>query len=441
MSEHARQAAQSLRDALQARFSSLEELCQVLAPPLYAFDLIDQQTYAGHQPENDATWLQLDVQDKAYVIKVYWSQFQEILATKVAIDWLHELQKAHLDDALWIPFFSPAKTSDFAHSIARISLTTLCSILGNKLSKTKLSSVAQNEAPLPAFVKETCMSLLERQIQQYALSDYFKSIYSPSTPLSKASIEWQAFVNAYFSVPARVSNSVGDARDVPANLSWRVFYVSLSRQVEQLIYDVSLEADPAFYMPGLSYAVAKMARSGFMAFDTARKSFWLAILPKLKHRVLSPSYDQRLGQLWQAITADVSTADFRTLVLGLVSAIEDAIEHNVTPNQIKAASILLIRLLGRAMVDDGRTFPTAVRGVLLFKAWKPATARMLVIWISQSDGSDNPGSFVPRSSPLAAFTGAKIFTDFSFCQVPSGMPGTLVPEGRHRESTRRLSYM
>lgn len=415
MSEHARQAAQTLRDALQTPFGSLEELCQVLAQPLYAFDLISQPTYAAHKAaRDDDTWLQLDSADKAYIIKVYWSQFQEILATKVVVDWLHELRKAHLDNALWIPFFCPPKASDYALQIARISLTTLLSILGNKPSKEKLSSVVQKKTVLPEFVRDTCMFLLQQQIKQFTLFDYFRGLYVASAGSRKGLPEWQAFVDVYFSLPAKVSNTTLDGRGVPTMLEWRAFCVSLSRQLEQVMCATSLEAKANLCLPGLSYAIAKIARSGFMGFDKGHTSFWSAILPKLKHRLLSSSYKQQIGQLWQAVTADLSTADFRTFFLSLISALDDGNGHEAIPREIKQASVLLTRLIGGAQVDDGRAFPIAIRGVLLARAWKSSMARILVLWIKGSENSGNPCEFTPLYQLFGRQTSADVYMFYSF---------------------------
>lgn len=393
MSEHARQLARKFRGDLQAPFSSLEQLCAVLVAPLYAFGLIDSHVHATHAtlaPEDDA-WLQLDAQDKAYILKVYWVQFQELLATKIVVDWLHQLQSASLDKDLWLPFFCPQNAADYAIPVARLSLNTLISILANKSVGQALTSVAQKATPLPRIVKETSLALLARLVEHNTLSDYLKDSYLRFPKAGEALLEWQAFTDAYYSLPAKISNLSSEVGDIPQILEWRVFYLSISRQYERLVHDVSLDTEPAQKSESLVYGLSKIVRSGFMTFEPGQSTFWSAILPQLRRRMLAKTCHKEIIRLWQDTTASLTMADFRTFVLSYTSAVEEWLATNQTPKTIKQATMLLQRIVGPAIPSDDRMFAVAIRGVLLSKAWSPAIGRVLVGWLRDIGGEANRG--------------------------------------------------
>lgn len=390
MSEHARQIAQKLRNDLQSPFSSLEELGAVLAAPLHAFDLTSPSVYAKYKPTDD-DWQQLNTQDKQYILKVYWVQFQELLATKIVVDWLDQLQKADVDESLWLPFFCPPKTSAYTATIARLSLSTLPSILANKTVGAKLSSVAQKATPLPGLVKDTCLTLLAQVISTYTLTDYFQDIYSRTLRADEALLEWQAFLNGYFSLSARISNASGDNANIPQMLEWRVFHINLARQFEKLQHNASLSAGPAADANALSYALSKLARSGFMNFENGRTTFWPAIYSTLRCRLLSKTQPPDLIDLWQRTIASLSTADFRTFASSLLSYLNGNICESPSSMSVKQSAVLLSRLFGLVELDDERMWTTVIKGIFLSKAWNPSIARILSSWIDADGQAANKG--------------------------------------------------
>lgn len=437
MSEHARQIAHKLRNDLQSPFNSLEELCAVPVSSLHAFDLTSPSVYARYKPTDD-DWQQLNTQDKEYILKVYWVQFQEILATKIVVDWLDQLQRADVDKSLWLPFFCPPKASAYAAAIARLSLSTLPSILANKPVGEKLSSVAQKATPLPGPVKDTSLTLLVQVISMYTLTDYFQDIYSRTRHSDEALLEWQAFLNGYFSLSARISNASGENADIPQTLEWRVFHINVTRQFEKLVHSVSHSTGPAVDANALSYALSKLARSGFMSFENSRTTFWPAIYPSLRRRLLSRKQKPEVD-LWQRTIASLSTADFRTFASSLLSYLNDNIGESPSSVSVKQSAVLLSRLFGLVEFDDERMWTTVIKGIFLSKAWNPSMARILSSWIDAAGQAANKGQI--QVLPLSSYrTDGQCF----FCSAGEAIEsdiGAMVREGNHREGPCCVSQL
>lgn len=437
MSEHARQLAQKLRDDLQSPFGSLQDLCGVLVAPLLAFGLtrsgIPEQYKLQENP-----WLELDAQDRAYILKVYWAQFQEILATKIVIDWLDHLREDNLDKDLWLPFFCPSKTSFYFVSVIRVSLSTLPTILVNKSVTAKLSSTAQKAAPLPEFVKQTSIQSLAQVAQAVTLCDIFTDIFR-SQNQEGALLDWQAFFDRYVALPSRVANAIGDTGDTPQALEWRVFYISLSRQFETQVYATSNSQGSATARDALVYGLGKIARSGFMNHEQGRTTFWPAIMPVLRRHLLAKTCSKDLIEIWQQMVASLSTTDYRTCVSSLMASMSESLNAADDARSVRRASVMMSRILGPVTTDNERLWSTTIKGVFLSKFWSPPVARTLSLWAAGDSGNAVLGvSHGARRFREPLLTRIKLA---SASETSTGYPGALVGERSHRESTNLVPYL
>ena len=170
--------------------------------------------------------------------------------------------------------------------------------------------------------------------------------------------------------------------------------MSASCQLEDLIHGGSITEQSAPYTDALTYTLAKMARSGFMTFERSQRTFWSAVMPRLRSRLLSQCCEMRPVQLWQEISTSLSAGDFRTFVLGLLSALEESLAKEGTSKNIKRASMLLERIIGLVRDQNDRIFAVAIRGVFLSRAWDSTIARVLVSWSMNSDQTGTTGKFL-----------------------------------------------
>lgn len=400
MSQHARDIAKSLLDALPLPVASLSHLCHLLTPPLHALGLVDQHQLESDQQDGAQaeSWSDLPLQDKLYILKVYWPQYQERLATKIVVDWHDQLSKEDTLSTTWLPYFCPSKSSKWVtdsigQCIARTSISTLLIILSNKPAGHKLSSVEHKPAPLHPLVQSVAQQTLARVIQTYTFMDFFNALMPAVTTVASAEVEWRAFVDLYFSIPTRIANiptSSQHPQSSASNLEWRIFHINASRQMEKIITSVSIGSWATTQVEALAYALGKIAKSGFMTFDKGHTTFWTAIMPSTRRSLLSPSRKVDTECIWQAVSAALSSSDFRTFSGSLLAFLEDNVKSSseASAKGIAQASKLVESILGPLNRLDSSLWQLLVKKVFLVRAWQPCIAQILV----SLSGTDSAGN-------------------------------------------------
>jgi hypothetical protein len=393
MSEHARQLATDFLKELSSPFDSLEDLRNTLVSPLHAFGLTSSVVYVEHklkEAQDHDIWINLNDNDKKYILHVYWAQYQEILATKIVVDWLDHLERAELKLILWTPFFCPPKHSLYATQIARISITTLLSVLSDKPASRGLSSTHRKVAPLPLSVEQTILQVLAQIIREFSLSDFYAAISSSSSSPSEAAlVDWQACFDVLSALPSKLANRPGS--DVPPPLQWRPFNTSFARQFEQLVSNASKQVTSDIPVQALTYGLAKIVRSGFMAFESSQATFWSAVAPRLRIKLLSRSADNTLSRTWQSTIAALPSTSLDAFLTSLIAYEDSQLGNNPTSKQIKQAAMLFRRLLGQLNVKNESIWRACLPKAFLSRVWSPSMPRVTVAWIRDVAASSNKG--------------------------------------------------
>jgi hypothetical protein len=406
--DEARQLVDSLCASLQGNIASLDALQGLLEPVLACFQLVEPSlsppSSGSINGSNAERWQALTDENKAYILRTSFSDIQRVLATKIVVDWHHQLSatavNGNLLQKLWKPFFCPStptstEASPYAVQVALSAYPVLLEIVANKPTRLQgLSSVQIKPTPLHPLVLSTATATLADLSQSFNTRIVFQ--YYLQNPTSRTLLDWQAFVNLYTSIPTRIANlpSATSRSEIDSRLEWRTFFLRLSRDTEILFGESDSQE---IRIQSLSFLLSKLIKSGFLQPSPGYSSFWPAIWQPLQTRLISTSASAQdiasASRNWQTCLANLISSDLATFASTFFVHCQNLLEvsdGDMQAKLVKRFAVLAMRIFANFNAEGTEmVWDILVKSILLERQiWQEEMARMLVAWAALSDEQD-----------------------------------------------------
>lgn len=388
MSDDARSLVDGLVAALESKLESLDELCDILHPIVAAFNLGSDVPSQSSKVLSGFSTLSHD--DKLYILRTRWFTIQQIVATKIVVDWVEQLRQAGLEKTLWLPFFVPNTSSLYAAQVALSSYSLLPDIAANKQRHAGLSSIQTVQAETHPLARGKAITTLEVLVQRYGLLYMYNSLKG-SENRARFLATWQPFVLAYLSIPDRLAPYLQGESSHASVLDWRALLCRASRDLIRIINDQNSDGEEG--SDAISFLLGRIIRSGYMQLAPALLSFWPAVWSSLRIALLS---NEKSGLApntrWQGVLHSLTTPDLSTFASTMLQYMQATMPTNASSRDVKRNASVLHRMLGDANPENDLIWDLVIRTVCIKgQHWDERVARVLVTWValSQRDGGSS----------------------------------------------------
>jgi hypothetical protein len=377
MSDALRQACASLREALSAPIASVDELQQLLAPPLRFLGLLRSDSFPEFE---DAAWSGLPVTRQPAFVAKHLPAIQTILIERIYVDWHEALGAEGLLADLFEVWFCPTQRSSISTLVHLSSLSVLLKTLRNQ--------------PMHTLVLQQSLAFLAEPL---SLKDVHSALSSDSSATSR-DLAWTDALKVVFAVSAKAANAASSGQaasgGIPQALAWNTYMATLASSILDLLDTGDV---PAAH---LAEAMGKFIATGFCS-TSPEHSFWSATAPALWPKcVAGDTSALRLSQAFQEMLRPLNTQQLITSAVSFVSFISARHLRGLAPDPwssseashdtLQAVAQLCSFLFGSlAVAGDGSIAWSVVKKVMLYReGWSPVWGRVVIAWVSISDSEE-----------------------------------------------------
>ncbi|GLB35344.1 putative telomere length regulation protein [Lyophyllum shimeji] len=231
--------------------------------------------------------------------------------------------------------------------------------------------------------------LLTRLASEYPIDRLHSAVFSwNSEQPSNRMVVWEDCVRSVMAVPAKVSNAIAGAGDVPPLLEHGTYYNNVCVRTESLISVLS-GASLQDAVPSVSYLLAKLVNLGVFPpsppVSRSQPSFFHATIPTVHARLAAdtaPSYSTMWSSLFVGLPSSLTLQSIWTSMLSSLPPL--AHKTGSTPCQrakVKDQARLLDGLTGRITPEKEELWESAL-AVIVGKDWDIGHARVFVCWLA-----------------------------------------------------------